>query len=72
MSKVIELIDRFFQSFINEAEPYGFYLGMADYVKTVQQTPEAIPIVKALEKQRLTEYEKLRKIEELCVKEYYY
>jgi len=69
MSEVITTIERFFQSFIKESSPYNFYLLMADYVKVVNETPEIEPILQILEKQRLAEYEKLKKLDEQCLKE---
>ncbi|HAH04282.1 TPA: hypothetical protein DCL28_01835 [Candidatus Komeilibacteria bacterium] len=60
---LINSLDRKYKSFINEKSDWSFYLGIADYIKYIKETPK---IYQVIENKILSEYskeqEKLQKI----------
>lgn len=62
MTVLTDHIERYFKSFINEREPYNFFIGLADYIRFVYTRPESKLVVLELEKQCLHEYKELEQL----------
>jgi hypothetical protein len=56
MSGTTENLERYFNSFINLSDDYGFFLGIAEYAKYAVETPEIDKIIKTIVEVR-TKYE---------------
>lgn len=69
MKNVIEILDRYYQSFINQKRDWDFFLGLADYVKYATETPEIDKILKSIVQKRVNAEKKLKEYEEDAIKE---
>jgi len=75
MKNVIEILERQYQSFINQERDWNFFLGLADYVEFINKTPDfkealskikekkekEIKIIEKLEKEAVIELQKIKK-----------
>ncbi|MEN9582942.1 MAG: hypothetical protein RL641_896 [Candidatus Parcubacteria bacterium] len=52
--KALKIIEQQYKSFIDQQDKWGFFHGLAEYIKTVQELTETKPFITALEKQRQT------------------
>lgn len=50
--KALKIIEQQYKSFIEQQDKWGFFHGLAEYIKTVQELTETKPIVASLEKQQ--------------------
>lgn len=69
MKNVIEILDRYYQSFINKKSRANFFLGLADYVELVDKTEETQKIIKALQRKKLTDIKRLKEYEQKVLEE---
>lgn len=69
MKNVIEILDRYYQSFINQKRDWDFFLGVADYVKYAIETPETDNILKSIVQKRFDAEKRLKEYEQEAVKE---
>lgn len=69
MSKVAENLERYYRSFIGQERDWHFFLGLADYVRYVSETPETNQIVAGVLKQKSRDHEKLDRLEEDSIRE---
>jgi len=69
MKNVIKILDRYYQSFINQKRDWDFFLGLADYVKYATETPEVDKILKSIVQKRVNAEKRLKECEEDAIKE---
>ena len=69
MKNVIEILDRYYDSFINQKLDWGFFLDLYDYVKLVAKTPEIDKIRQEIIKDRDKDISILNGYENKVIKE---
>lgn len=69
MKNVIENLERYYQSFINQEREWDFFLGLADYVKYVLETPETNEILEFVLQKRVDAEKDVKKYEIRVIKE---
>jgi len=69
MKNVIETLDRYYQSFINQNGNWEFFLGLADYVKYAVKTQEVDSILKRIVQVRDNDQKRLKEYEQRVIKE---
>ncbi len=69
MKNVIEILDRYYQSFINQKRDWDFFLGLAYYVKYATEIPEVDKILKSTVQKRANAEKRLKEYEEDAIKE---
>lgn len=69
MTDVKDLLERHYQSFINEELASTFFLGLADYIKFTYDNPQCRAICDDLKAQEEAEYDKLNELESKSIKE---
>lgn len=69
MKNVIEILDRYYQSFINQKRDWDFFLGLADYVKYAVETQEVDNILKRIVRARNNDEKRLKKYGQEVIKE---
>ena len=50
--RAVKIIEQQYASFINQQDNWGFFRGLAEYVKTIEELTQTRPFLKALEQQR--------------------
>lgn len=69
MKNVIKNLERYYQSFVGQEREWEFFLGLADYVKYVLETPETNKILESIVQKRLNAEKKVKKYERKVIKE---
>jgi hypothetical protein len=69
MKNVIETLNTYYQSFINQKRDWGFFLGLADYIKYVVEAEEIDNILKPIVQAQNNDQKRLRKYEKEVIKE---
>ncbi len=69
MNNEIEILDRYYQSFINQKRDWDFFLGLADYVKYAVETPEVNNILKYIIQAQNNDQKRLEKYEQAVIEE---
>lgn len=69
MKNVIEILERYYQSFIGQRKDWHFFLGLADYIKYAIETPETDKILRQIVQARNNEEKRLKKYAKEVIKE---
>jgi len=69
MKNAAEILERYYQSFINQKRDWNFFLGLADYVKYAVETQEINNILKRIVRARENDQRRLKKYEQKVIKE---
>lgn len=69
MKNVIENLERYYQSFINQKDNWNFFLGLADYLKYAVETKEIDNVLKRIVQARNNDQKKLKEYEQKVIKE---
>ena len=69
MKNVIELLERQYQSFINQERDWNFFLGLADYVGFINKTPEFNQALNKIKESKTKEIEIIDRFEKGAVNE---
>ncbi|MFH1564326.1 MAG: hypothetical protein ABIC82_00550 [bacterium] len=65
----IELLEKQYQSFINQKRDWNFFLGLADYVKFINETPELHLLLEKTKECKLKQIETINKLEKEAIAE---
>ena len=69
MKNVIEILEKQYQSFINQERDWNFFVGLADYVKFINETSEPHLLLERTKESKLKRIEIIDKLEEEAVTE---
>jgi len=69
MKNVIEILERQYQSFINQERDWNFFLGLTDYVGFINKTPEFNQALNKIKESKLKEIEIIDRFEKGAVNE---
>ena len=69
MDTIFDNLKQIYQSFSERANLYEFFVGLADYVNYILETPDLKEIVDDVMKKKEAEYEKLAQLEEKSLQE---
>ncbi len=68
MNNKIDLLERFYNSFINEESPKSFFGGLSDYIYFIDENPEIDSVVKKLFSEKKLFENKLKRLEAISLK----
>jgi len=69
MKNVIEILEKQYQSFINQERNWNFFLGLADYVKFITKSPDFKQALNKIKESRVKEIEIIEKLDKEAVNE---
>lgn len=69
MKDVIEILERYYKSFINQQNPWIFFKGLGDYIGYIDETLEFKPSVSKITKKKEKDFALFYKIEKSTIKE---
>jgi len=69
MKDVIEILERYYKSFIDQQNPWNFFKGLSDYVGYIDETEELKPHVFKLVKKKEKDFAFFKRIEKNTLKE---
>ncbi len=67
MKNVIEILEKQYQSFINQERDWNFFLGLADYVKFINECPDSKQALTKVKESKSKEIEIIDKLEKEAV-----